>query len=314
LKLEWMQTFIKVAEVKSFSEAAEQIPCSQSSVSRQIKSMEDELGVTLLKRSSNSNSVELTKNGEVALRYCERILADYSALLEDCRPDTRRKETLTVGLVARTFSMTSKGKLISRAFLENPEVELKLVDVEPDKMEDVLLSGEVDALVYVRSYEKDCEEPALSESGPFLYQPLAKQQVHVAIGERFVSPEKTSVRFSELANHNIIFNVDIAKRSDKFGGNDRHVHFVKACREAGFEPRFYLVEHNLPDNKATLVALGKGVFPSTIPASLRDSEGLRYLTIEDAPYYVQYYVVKLRKNKKKAINAFVEFMKTCFDS
>ena len=57
-----MQYFISIVKNNSFTEAAEENYISQSAISQAIKSLEDELGVELLKRSNRSFT--LTSAGE----------------------------------------------------------------------------------------------------------------------------------------------------------------------------------------------------------------------------------------------------------
>lgn len=57
-----MQYFISIVKNNSFTEAAEENYISQSAISQAIKSLEDELGVKLLKRSNRSFT--LTDAGE----------------------------------------------------------------------------------------------------------------------------------------------------------------------------------------------------------------------------------------------------------
>ena len=50
MELRQLKYFIKVAELKNFSEAAQQLNISQSTLSQQIRQLENELGVNLLLR------------------------------------------------------------------------------------------------------------------------------------------------------------------------------------------------------------------------------------------------------------------------
>lgn len=70
--LEAMKTFIKVAELGSFSAAANQIGVGRSAVSRQIAALEDHLGGKLLLRSTRN--VSLTAAGAAYLEKCREIL------------------------------------------------------------------------------------------------------------------------------------------------------------------------------------------------------------------------------------------------
>lgn len=60
--LKQMKYFISVVECNSFTEAAEQCYISQSAISQQIKALEQELGVDLIKR--NNRQFTLTPAGE----------------------------------------------------------------------------------------------------------------------------------------------------------------------------------------------------------------------------------------------------------
>ncbi|MCH2038854.1 MAG: LysR family transcriptional regulator [Rickettsiales bacterium] len=69
-----MSTFIKVAELGSFAEAARQIGQSRSQINRLVINLEDELGITLLNRTTRS--VTLTPTGNAYLQRAKSILND----------------------------------------------------------------------------------------------------------------------------------------------------------------------------------------------------------------------------------------------
>lgn len=66
-------SFVAVCETLSFTRAADRVSLSQSTVSLQVKRLEDLLGRPLLERSSHQ--VELTEEGERLLTYARRIIA-----------------------------------------------------------------------------------------------------------------------------------------------------------------------------------------------------------------------------------------------
>ena len=66
-----LKTFIQVCESGSFTKAAEQLSYTQSTVSIQIKQLEDELGIKLFDRIGNT--VRLTDKGRDALAYAQQI-------------------------------------------------------------------------------------------------------------------------------------------------------------------------------------------------------------------------------------------------
>ncbi len=69
-----MRVFIAVARLRSFAEAARKLRLSPSVVTRAIAQLEDQLGLTLLTRTTRS--LRLTERGEVYLESCEQILED----------------------------------------------------------------------------------------------------------------------------------------------------------------------------------------------------------------------------------------------
>jgi DNA-binding transcriptional LysR family regulator len=73
-RLEAMRTFVAVAKLGGFAEAARKLRRSPSVVTRAIAQLEDELGLTLLLRTTRS--LRLTEGGEVYLENCQQILAD----------------------------------------------------------------------------------------------------------------------------------------------------------------------------------------------------------------------------------------------
>ena len=71
--LQQLRIFKAIASEKSFTQAAEVLFVSQPSLSKQIKTLENRLGILLVNR--NCNKLTLTEAGEVFLQYSERILA-----------------------------------------------------------------------------------------------------------------------------------------------------------------------------------------------------------------------------------------------
>ncbi len=73
MDLRQLEIFVKVAELGSFSKAAEALFLTQPTVSEHIRTLEDELGVRLLDRLGRGAAV--TKGGALLLSYAQRLLA-----------------------------------------------------------------------------------------------------------------------------------------------------------------------------------------------------------------------------------------------
>ena len=87
MELRNLITFIHVAELGSFTKAAEQLGYSQSTISFQIKQLEDELGCLLFERINHT--ITLTEQGHELVSYAHQV----RALTEDFK-ETLAKEDL----------------------------------------------------------------------------------------------------------------------------------------------------------------------------------------------------------------------------
>ena len=78
MKLAWVRGFVAVADAGGFAEAAEQLFTTQSTVSKQIQSLEKELGVTLFDRTGRKAA--LSPAGRALLPHARRLLREEQAL------------------------------------------------------------------------------------------------------------------------------------------------------------------------------------------------------------------------------------------
>jgi len=77
-----MEYFVEVAKLGSFSKAAEKLFISQQGISKQIRAIENELGMALIDR-KNKRRVQLTKEGELIVSRWENILREYKEALTE---------------------------------------------------------------------------------------------------------------------------------------------------------------------------------------------------------------------------------------
>ena len=81
MELRQLKYFIKTAETLNFSEAARSLYITQSTLSQQVRTLEDELGCPLFHR--DSHSVVLTEYGERMLPLARQTVIDADTCI-DC--------------------------------------------------------------------------------------------------------------------------------------------------------------------------------------------------------------------------------------
>jgi DNA-binding transcriptional LysR family regulator len=133
-----IETFLLAAETLNFSETAKQLHMSQPSVSHQIKTLEQELGVTLFKRSGAG--LRLTEAGRILLPWARRLLHDtkniqemMSSLEEEVQGNLHIACSTTAGKyilpqLAARFRQRYPGIQISIPACASEQVTLDLLD------------------------------------------------------------------------------------------------------------------------------------------------------------------------------------------
>src|SRR4026209_2038406 len=127
MELRHLRYFVGVAEALSFTKAAEKLHIAQPSLSRQVKDLEEELGVRLLNRTKQW--VTLTDEGRSFLGDAKRLLALAAETVESVRRlHTGELRALNVGYVSNLFHDLLPRTLASLHH-ELPTVSVNLFDL-----------------------------------------------------------------------------------------------------------------------------------------------------------------------------------------
>lgn len=143
MELRHLRYFIAVAAHGSFNRAAETLHLTQPALSRQVRDLEDELGVPLVLR--GKNAVSLTEAGDLFYEEAREVLARADEAVRRVRGEARR-ETLRVGYAP---SMTTG---IMPAVLEafqsaTPRVRIELADLSSREINELANEGRLDLVV-----------------------------------------------------------------------------------------------------------------------------------------------------------------------
>lgn len=122
--IEQMRMFSLVAASMSFSKAAARLGTSAQNVSKNIRALEDELGVLLLHRTTRV--VTLTESGRAFLPRCNRLLEDYDELKSVMRDEGASPRGNLVVTAPLTFGETHLLGAVEKYLAANPQVTLDL--------------------------------------------------------------------------------------------------------------------------------------------------------------------------------------------
>jgi DNA-binding transcriptional LysR family regulator len=246
MQMQQLAYFVAVAETRHFTRAAARARVAQPSLSKQIQTLERELGAPLFSRARGN--VALTPAGEALLPVARRILAD----METARMDVQDLVGLRRGRVRLGATPSLCTGLLPEVlghFRDRyPGISLLIEESGSRDLIRHLAAGALDlALVILRPQAHD---PALSAT------PLLREDLVIASASAL--PGARPVRIGDLRDMPIVMFRE---------GYDLRDVTVAACRSEGFEPR-YAVEGGEMDAVLRFVEAGLGVavVPSMVVA------------------------------------------------
>ena len=139
IDLQKIETFLCAADNLNFSETAKQLHLSQSTVSHQIKTLEQELGADLFERSGGR--LRLTEAGQLLIPWARRLLHESSNL------QAVMSSLQEVAGELRIACSTTAGKYIlpqlaARFRMRYPGIQVRIPACAPEKVALDLLDGE----------------------------------------------------------------------------------------------------------------------------------------------------------------------------
>lgn len=191
MELRHLRYFVAVAEAENVLRAATQkLHVSQPAVSRQIRDLEDELGVQLFERTGKA--VKLTDAGFLFLKEARAILERTDEAVRNVRDFAQAGETeLHVG-----YSLTPSGHILSatiRAFQKAmPNVHVKLHDWSNEEIAVGLRDGRLKVALVARALER----------GPFhdfRFEELLREHVRLAVPPNHPFARRRSVSLADAA-------------------------------------------------------------------------------------------------------------------
>ncbi|HXD67707.1 MAG TPA: LysR substrate-binding domain-containing protein [Solirubrobacteraceae bacterium] len=251
MELRQLRYLVALAEELNFTRAAQREHVAQPALSQQIRRLEDEVGLTLVERTTRH--VSLTDAGEVLVVRARRVLAELEAAGTELQA-LRGMDTghVTIGAM-HTMGPIDLSLPLALFHDLHPGVGLTVREQSSEEMAEMLRVDEID-LAFLSVTER------VEAHGLGLHQ-LVSEELVVLLPLVHPLSGRAEVRMAELADEQFI--------SFRAGARLRELLFA-AGREAGFEPRVTL-ESNESQRIRRLVARGLGV--AILPRSDADRPG-----------------------------------------
>ncbi|GGG58652.1 LysR family transcriptional regulator [Paenibacillus radicis (ex Gao et al. 2016)] len=289
MELRQLQYVKQIALEKNFSRAAEKLHIAQPSLSQQLSKLEQELGVLLFRRTTNS--VELTQAGEVFINKSQTILDAVEQLKQEMDDMAQmRRGRLVVGTMPITGAHILP--LVLPVFGElYPQIEVVLMEETSARLEQLTASGGTD----ISLLSLPLEDSSLA------WEVLMEEEICLAVPPQHrLAGTNVPLRIGELKDESFI--------GLKKGQGFRQI-TVELCQRSGFTPNIVFESSNM-ETIQSLVAGGMGIaFVPRMLTRYRGSEfAPSYLPLADNPSRTL--VIAYRKGRylSKAADAFIRTM------
>jgi DNA-binding transcriptional LysR family regulator len=284
MELRHLRYFDKVASELNFTRAAEKLRVAQPALSRQIRQLEDELGVELLKRSPRS--VQLTDAGRAFLAEARSLLAHSEQAMRAAR-QTDSRAALKIGYIWGLFHSLVP-PLLQRFRQENPETPAHLFDLTPMEQVRALRDGSIDAGFIGFAHEAKASGLSARRIGSCAFA-VALPQDHQRAGQKRIA-------LATLSNE-----MFLGISEETYPGAARHV--ADAFARAGFRPKILqMVERGYTILGLVAGRCGLALVPESLEALPHEGVVFRPLT---EPPTADLHLAWRTKTEPPALRAFL---------
>jgi DNA-binding transcriptional LysR family regulator len=257
MELRTLRAFVEVVRQGGFSQAAKTVFATQSTVSKAVKQLEDELGLRLLDRIGHHST--LTGAGEIVYRRALAMLAER----EDLVAELDELRGLKRGVLRIGLPPIGSDVLFAPMFAiyrsRYPGVEIQLVEHGSKRLEELVLAGEV-----------DLGASLLPVSDDFEWQDVRCEPIQALLAADHPLAQNASIELKALAGLPfILFEAGFALNPI----------ILDACQQSGFAPAIAARSSQINFIIELVAAkLGAGFLPRMI-AQRRKHPAVRHLPV-----------------------------------
>ena len=240
-----LEVFLTLADTLNFTQTAQLLYISQTAVSQQIRSLEEELDAELFARSSRS--VRLTDAGEAFRAHAQLLFQQYRDMLDAIAPYTRQRHPLRIEYTGPIEQEVLRQAIAHYRFAV-PHALLTLRYASQTRAKNDLINGACDV---VFSVEEEMEHEAVTAI------PVCSNPVCVAVSAQSELAHYPKLTVQDLRSRKVILlTQDSAQRGNQ--------HVRRMLADLGFSPE-QVEETNSIESQLFLIEMDMGI--SLLPAA-----------------------------------------------
>ncbi len=260
---------MELCKQKNFTEAGYACNMTQGALSKQIRKLENELGITLIRR--NTRKFELSKEGEIFLSYAKKMTGTYEEMLKNVQKNQEIKIGCMPVLAPYHFA-----RLVADFRKEYPDIKLVIDERIASEIQEN--SDRYDFLIL--------RENMMEDQKNFRFSQLYDDKLCAVLYEKHPLYGRDRLQLKELKDDVFIF----PER-----GSGSYEVFYKSCEKAGFEPK---IAFEFPQANTIMSFVSEGVGVTiTFSTVYREAKcaGVKMIPLEDELHSV--ISLFYRKNK-----------------
>lgn len=287
-----VKCFLEVARCLNFTKAAKNLFISQSNISRQIASFEEELGLALFDR--NTKGVKLTLQGQMMAETLSEMTSEWELVCSRARNSVKKfNGCITVGCQSHIKCNSYLSQVLSGFREIRPEIQIIKERCTQKKLLEGLKNDYYDAILIA---DHDVKRLQGVER-----QTLYYSRVGIVVHKRHPLFYKKEVKLSDFRDSDFLrYNPTDVKKEDDF--------LYNICKYYGFEPR---VAGEFDDFEEYLfsIEMGEGISLVFEETEVISNMNLRFIPItEDVPQkYLPMQLTRKEKNHNQALKDFYAY-------
>ena len=270
IELNQLEQLICIAKNKTISKAAQELLISQPALSRSMQRLESDLGVEIFDH--YKNKIELNKNGELVVKHAQKIIKSIQTMVDDVQEYDRSFHTISIATCSPA-PMWDIEPLIKELY---PQISIQTAVINKKDLLTKLKAKEYHLVI----------TPKYIDDSQCFCIPYIEEDLLLSLPLNHPLASKKEIKFHDLDGQTMLLYSNIGFWHD--------LHMQKTPKT-----KYLLQEERLTFNEI--------VKASTLPSYTSNLSIKRegkmsdrvILPINEEEAHVTYYVVMLKKNKKK---------------